>query len=68
MSRDQRPGRAVIVGPAPERSEPVPIVATANTAVPSPVKQHRLLWSIVFLLACVAGAVAVALLVPGRIW
>ena len=68
MSRDQRPGRAVMVGSAPERVQPVPIAATAAIGLPTPATGHHLLWSIAFLLGCVAGSVAVALLVPAAIW
>jgi len=65
MSRDQRPGRAVMVGSAPERPQPAPVAAAA---LPAPVKRRSLLWSIAFLLGCVGGSVAVALLVPASIW
>jgi hypothetical protein len=68
MSRDQRPRREVMVDSSPDPSEIARDTAIVDAAPPAPAQNTRLLlWSIVFLFACAAGALAVALLLPGMI-
>lgn len=69
MSRDQKPRRSVMVESAPDLTEAA-VGATGAEAAralapPAEAKLHVLLFSIVFLLACVAGAFAIALLPIG---
>lgn len=68
MSRDQRPGRVSVVdaGPAAtpaRRSADTPAADSIAPAAPDSAgpTSHALLWSVVFLSACIAGAVAVTL-------
>lgn len=69
MSRDQKPRRSVMVDSAPDLPE-ASVGVAGGEAVGTPVpevepKQHVLLFSIVFLLACVAGAFVIALVPIG---
>lgn len=77
MSRDQKPARPVMIAPdstngASRRRVTGEVAASAGTppAVSiAPVKSRTLLLSVVFLLACVAGAAGIALapwLLSGR--
>ncbi len=63
MSSDQRPARTVII--APDAPAPLPPVGDPGAGVPpptmAPAPSHVLLLSALFLFACVAGAVGVAL-------
>ncbi|CAN5541973.1 hypothetical protein BH10PSE14_BH10PSE14_13740 [soil metagenome] len=70
MSRDQRPGRVVMVDTAPvtppiERraSDPLDSGIAGQTAAPTALpKSGMLLWVVLFLLACAAGAVGFSLM------
>ena len=72
MSRDQKPRRSVMVESAPDLPEAgagaagtAGAEAVGAPAAPAEPKLHVLLFSIVFLLACVAGAFVIALLPIG---
>jgi hypothetical protein len=68
MSRDQRPGRVKLIdtGATPGPTSP-PAAATADAATPTPPdlpapKSRTMLWSALFLIACIAGAAGVTAL------
>lgn len=69
MSRDQRPGRVSVVDAATaaapaRRVDDAPPIDTGAPLVADGTKpsSHVLLWSVLFLSACTAGALGVALL------
>lgn len=68
MSRDQRPGRAVMVGNAPETRETATdtvVAAAVPDATPQVVKPSIVVPALLFLIACIAGAVGLTMLLRG---
>lgn len=69
MSRDQRPRRERLIDSDPFENDLKPRAAgpdagavAAQPAPPAAPKSRTLLWGLLFLLACVAGAVGLSLL------